>query len=477
MPYTINPHNHVKIWLSPDKDIFLPKKNQARMVTMRATNPQDTIYFFYDSELLTVKAQEELMIFCAKNSLIALDLRRSVFPACTDVPDKNQIVTCYNQEVSHLSEGGNLGAASDLVRLLTYTYGNYSDFDVVINTNGLPDKLVVNKPVLFNLGSMNLPGFEMFKLESVSFNGDVLIASACKEAEKLIKTMREGIYEHYSQNAFALNLEHLKRNYRTLCDRPEVVRTFGIKRHALREDLIASSPMAEDLQVLSKMATGCAPWQLRQKISTSHYSEMEQHNLYLHSVIYTTGASVGLRCIIKNVFLDKAAINKEIRPYSLAQYGLDKAFYSTNMTPFYGNDPQQTEEVSDQSWTKFGKMLLDKEFNAAAYAAGFFEQNNGHACERQLARISRNTQWKYYKERQGSKARPPQILLTLTCPDEAKRIYNYLSKHQIAGFKPLARVKEGGQYALLITNPDAYSLSKIAVMDLPAESSQLSLSQ
>ena len=43
MPYELNPHRHVKIWLSKKPDIFLNQENQLRLVRIRAQNPDDVI--------------------------------------------------------------------------------------------------------------------------------------------------------------------------------------------------------------------------------------------------------------------------------------------------------------------------------------------------------------------------------------------------------------------------------------------------
>ena len=83
MPYTYNPHKHVKIWLSKNKDSFLNLENQLRLIKMREMNPKDEIHFVYDSQLLSEAAQKELVVFCKKHKIHNQDLRDKLFPKCT----------------------------------------------------------------------------------------------------------------------------------------------------------------------------------------------------------------------------------------------------------------------------------------------------------------------------------------------------------------------------------------------------------
>ncbi len=82
MTFTFNPHRHVKIWLSKDKDSFLNLENQLRLIRMRETNKKDEIYFIYESRLLSKKAREELEQFCTEYHLIAKDMPNDIIPHC-----------------------------------------------------------------------------------------------------------------------------------------------------------------------------------------------------------------------------------------------------------------------------------------------------------------------------------------------------------------------------------------------------------
>ena len=62
MPYTFNPHRHVKIWLSTNPDTFLNLENQLRLIRMREINPGDSISFVYSEKLLKDHALESLRV-------------------------------------------------------------------------------------------------------------------------------------------------------------------------------------------------------------------------------------------------------------------------------------------------------------------------------------------------------------------------------------------------------------------------------
>ncbi|MBA2650524.1 MAG: hypothetical protein H0U75_13210 [Legionella sp.] len=154
MTYYFNPHHHVKIWLSKDKDIFLNLENQVRLVKMRDINPEDEIHFIYDGALLSKTALIELQAFCGKYRITPQNVR-SLMPHCKTVEEQN-LCSLYAQEVSHLNEGGNLGVGSDILRWLSpiYTLGTYTDFDVPVDTSKLPNTITVAKPLLMSLGSV-----------------------------------------------------------------------------------------------------------------------------------------------------------------------------------------------------------------------------------------------------------------------------------------------------------------------------------
>ncbi|MBN9230775.1 MAG: hypothetical protein BGO90_07795 [Legionella sp. 40-6] len=131
MTYNFNPHRHVKIWLSKDKDSFLNLENRVRLVKMRDDNPEDEITFIYDSSLLSARAQLELQTFCKQYGIIAKDVRTEIIPFCA-TDNQQTLIALYEDEIGNLDTGGNLAAASDILRWLkpVYDSGIYSDFDI-----------------------------------------------------------------------------------------------------------------------------------------------------------------------------------------------------------------------------------------------------------------------------------------------------------------------------------------------------------
>ena len=184
-PYDYNPHQHVKIWLSSNKEIFLTTINQLRLVNMRSINPKDTIHFIYDSRLLLPKALDELATFCNKHKIISHNIPVEIIPACQTIEEKKLIVL-YEDEIFHLQEGGNLGAASDFLRTLSpiYSLGAYTDFDVHIDTRKLPPVLKVKEPILVS-----------FDKDTSYFCNDILIVTNPGKALELIQIIQRAMIE------------------------------------------------------------------------------------------------------------------------------------------------------------------------------------------------------------------------------------------------------------------------------------------
>ena len=69
-------------------------------------------------------------------------------------------------------KGGNLGAASDLLRWISpvYKLGTYSDFDVTVDTRKLPPTLTIEKPFLVKMGSVVLA----HDFESLIVNNNII---------------------------------------------------------------------------------------------------------------------------------------------------------------------------------------------------------------------------------------------------------------------------------------------------------------
>lgn len=202
MPYNFNPHRHVKIWLSKDKNTFLNLENQIRLVKMRDINPNDEINFIYDAKLLSPKALADLNSFCARYNIIAKNIHQDVFPLCQTEKER-QLIEIYNDEMSHLEEGGNVAVGSDILRWLkpVYELGTYTDFDVHVDTSKLPEIISVEKPVLINIGSCEVT----LHNEAILLNNDRVAVVHSQDALPSIEKIQQAIYNNCSRQPISEN--------------------------------------------------------------------------------------------------------------------------------------------------------------------------------------------------------------------------------------------------------------------------------
>lgn len=175
--YNLYPHQYYKIWFSGNSNIFLPDTNQQRLIECRKNNPNDIITLIYSWQLLSFLTILKLYYFCYTYKMIP----KNFDTATSDDPTEKRLISYAREEMIHNKCGGNLAAASDIVRVLRWTKqsGFYSDFDVTINTLGMPDVIPIKKPVVYN-----------FDLKSGEYNNNVLyIANFDSREVKAIQTM------------------------------------------------------------------------------------------------------------------------------------------------------------------------------------------------------------------------------------------------------------------------------------------------
>ena len=171
MPYSFNPHTHVKIWLSLDPDSFLSKINQVRLIDMRTRNPADEIHFIYDNRLLSSAADKELHQFCVKYKIVPHDFTTDIQPKCT-TDEESRLVNQYEEQFTKIAQGIYVGSLSDITRWLgpVYRLGTYSDFDTTIDTSRLGKSISVKRPLLLNLNAVPFTD----KIQSVDINCDII---------------------------------------------------------------------------------------------------------------------------------------------------------------------------------------------------------------------------------------------------------------------------------------------------------------
>lgn len=396
MAYTYDPHRHVKIWLSKDRDSFLNLENQLRMINMRQLNPTDAISFVFDSRLLSNAALNNLQAFCKRYHLSPVDLSKDVFPKCQQDAEK-KLIALYQTEIDNLGQGGNLGAASDILRWLSpiYQLGTYTDCDVVVNTRDLPPTVEVKKPLLLSLGSHTLPVDFNSPLEQAFVNNNMIAvvdSNAALEEISRIQTMiiescsrqNEDItqtamaawmlqkYNEYDEKNLAPLLSY-DSNY-PYCQ--ELLRLIpGKTMHEIRLEIaeqsnrdMASEETAAVFTVFNEIlktrltSNGSNPL-VDKEFSTA--VSLHRFQLLKISVTHTSGPGKMAESLWGKGLYTRDEVDELIAPYAFSSYPeLDICFH----TPFslhmplekIVNDFRMTRlgDISDVSWLEEGKALI-----------------------------------------------------------------------------------------------------------------------
>lgn len=196
MLYSFNPHQHVKIWLSKKPDLFLNFENQKRLIKTRYKNPNDTIHFIYAESLLNDEAKHTLKNFCNEYNIIPVSIEKDILPEC-QTERETELAKWYQHEVQQMDSGGNPASASDLLRWLSPVYrrGTYSDFDVEVTTDPLVKFIQVDKPLLLNLGSMNVL---LHNTNLLSFNNDIIAIVDEADALEHIAKVQDALIDAYT---------------------------------------------------------------------------------------------------------------------------------------------------------------------------------------------------------------------------------------------------------------------------------------
>lgn len=133
------PLKQMRIWFSMNPDLFMNMENEMRLVRFFDKNPRvEPLYLVYSSKLLGPQGLKEKERFTQAYPRLALiDFDTELKELCHTTQDK-KLYEYAAQELENLSpgQGGNVAAASDIVRLITpcVAMGIYSDFDVEINS-------------------------------------------------------------------------------------------------------------------------------------------------------------------------------------------------------------------------------------------------------------------------------------------------------------------------------------------------------
>jgi glucosyltransferase Lgt1/2/3 len=422
MVYYFNPHRHVKIWLSKDRDVFLNLENRMRLAKMRDINPDDVIHFFYDSKLLSPNAINELSSFCARYKILASDIRQDVLPNCK-TPEEKQLIAIYEDEIENIAEGGNLAAGSDILRWLqpVYELGTYADFDVHVDTRNLPDKIPVEKPLLLSIGSYAFAG----DIERIFVCNDIIAIIDSQEALNDIKKVQETISRGLSRQVTIgttffedilldskISLSEVLQGSRSQVNLDQSdfseLSTLGVvsKGRTAREvrarvmeltennvrfarNILAAKGISDSDADIIKAAAylqrkavqqeqeSCPPGIRDEQIEAlasiqddnqflSEIRERTRMALLKSSVIYASGPGALQYALFEKFFYRKDIINQEISLFSFLHYGLDKAFISGNIIPLHASSAaivaimqhREIGESNDLSWLEEGLQAM-----------------------------------------------------------------------------------------------------------------------
>lgn len=336
MSFFLNPHRHVKIWLSDNRDSFMPPVNWARLMLMRAMNPKDDISLIYDSRLLNVAALGRLKNLCKQYNIRAIDIIELIGQRRLRGYEP-ELLEVYRDNIENLKQGGNLGVASDILRTLksVWSQGIYSDLDVVVHTDPLPATIEVEEGLLFNIGSIERSG------KTIShFNTNVFAIADAKAAREDINKIQGMMLRMCSKH----------KDWKALLGNqwPELAQQLPEK---VRSGAQALS--AREMRVLID--------------KTMQNNGPLHHRLIRDSVTETTGPALVVKTLLAGLNVsDPDVFMQHVAPRSLGYYeGLGKAFLSENELELFATETDyQTMQINNQygqtgdlSWTPYGKYL------------------------------------------------------------------------------------------------------------------------
>lgn len=356
--YGFNPHRHVKIWLSKNPQKFMSDENQLRLLAMRSKCPGDEIHLIYDSRLLTNDAKQDLLNFCKNNGIQADDIRDLINNAQLDSEEK-QLIEIYEDEISHLDAGGNLAAASDVLRWIrpVYQLGTYSDFDVNIKTKDLPDYIPVKSDILLNIGSHQL----FAQNELIDVCNDI-ISITSPDSEKIKKIQKAIIV-----NCKPRTIKELLSYSHTL--EPDVVTYLQQKNPRLitprqfRANLDnLMNPIIREVKRILECKGHFSELDSPEKYMT--FFKKIEHRLYIDSVVGSTGPVAivtGLDLPNTRRGVSYTFIEQNIKPMSFEfNHIVSQAFASIQKLELHASKDisRGMTQESDLSWTAEGQAAM-----------------------------------------------------------------------------------------------------------------------
>lgn len=426
--YRLNPHRHVKIWLSRNRSIFLNMANQLRLIRMRVINPQDEIHLVYDSRLLNEEAKLQLHAFCQRHRIIPINVLDEVVPNCR-TPNELKLLAAYHEEIENVGvKGGNLASASDKLRVLSpiYCLGVYTDFDVDVNTRGLPETIIVKAPILISVGSFFVdPGKTV---ERISVNNEFFAVVDEHDARKalnriqeiglqLFAVQKEGAKNPYKEApalianiltklSYHQNAREIRQSifrltqsneiYARLLRFPEHLKVDGqrisFKSGTPKPSSSDLSQLGVDYEFYYRLQSLTAPenrkkilHEFRDRLSAEHALDFNREDFLDDCIQWTVIETTGPMSYCYGLFGKNQFSSREmeqfVNPFAMGTYQLSTHFKSNNGYPIHSD--RATKEACigranpDSSWRLFGIKRIDAQQKVMENAALIIQKGLG----------------------------------------------------------------------------------------------------
>ncbi|WP_428414179.1 glycosyltransferase family 88 protein, partial [Legionella sp.] len=342
----------------------------------------------------------------------------------------------YDDEITHLNQGGNLAVASDILRWLSpfYQLGTYSDFDYPIDTSALPEQIDVDAPLLLNIGSLKLGSKEF-----ILANNDFIAVVDEQAANQLINKVHqnllmklahydndfnEQVEKQFSDTLLSRYVVRLMRNRsetlyiaksKDLKQQPELIDSIPLRSSRSYRNYIQQIMVSNDLFLRfnkqgSESSTDTIQ-RLRNELEQNmnlvkflffnkEYAESKQIlqlndddfltyyrkkeiNLYFKSIIVcTTGPVEIAHALFGKYVMNSPELINEVQPLSFNHYQLQHAFKSPNSIPLHENPIGMMKflgasegEVNDSSWLESGKQLQEARIKTLKAQKEVFSSN------------------------------------------------------------------------------------------------------
>lgn len=408
MTYLLSTQILSKIWFSRNQKEFLNPLNQLRLVRLRAKNPDVIIHFIYSKTLLTEMAIAKMEHFRKKHNINPVSVEDDILPKCSAAAEEQTLIKIFQEEIL-IREGGNLGAASDVVRWLSpmADYGTYSDFDVDIYPKDLPEVVEVNSPILINAGCHEV-GY-LPDLQYLRVNNDIVsIVGKDEKASALLRKIQVAIGEAYYKDKFQCNFQRTQEQLSRLA---EVDLKNNIIIQSRYEQVInckLNPPNLKNACILDRLQrefprliTLRDYLQLQGRLFSEDEDCQLIEDLLMLTVTYKTGPIPVTMGLFGGWLAKKSKVESEYAYSSFQNYPLLKEVYcSSNGGKLFMKEEEVITKfdadgnelgAGDLSWLSVGVSYLKAEERKLNHAAlviqGFFRQKKAEQAQHPKEKI------------------------------------------------------------------------------------------